>query len=200
MERENKETRQEGMAWVPPAEETENADASSVESVQEERTKELEQKAAEAHDKYLRTYADFENYRKRTQRDLADFRKYANEQLASELLPVVDHLELALGHASEAGNNTEGIVQGVELVLKQFLDVLAKVGVTPFAAEGEPFDPVQHEAVMQTAADDAPENTVVQVIQKGYRYQDKVLRHAKVGVAKRQEGETEEGNGDVVKG
>jgi len=199
MESENKETRQEGMAWVPPAEETENTDA-PVESVQEERTKELEQKAAEAHDKYLRTYADFENYRKRTQRDLADFRNYANEQLASELLPVVDHLELALGHASEAGNNTEGIVQGVELVLKQFLDVLAKVGVTPFAAEGEPFDPVQHEAVMQTAADDAPENTVVQVIQKGYRYQDKVLRHAKVGVAKRQEGGTEEGNGDAVKG
>ena len=199
MERENKETRQEGVAWVPPTEEMESADA-PVETVQEVRPEDLEQKAAEAHDKYLRTYADFENYRKRTQRELADFRKYANEQLASELLPVVDHLELALGHASEAGNNIEGIVQGVELVLKQFIDVLAKFGVTPFAAEGEPFDPAKHDAVMQTATEDVPENTVVQVIQKGYEYQDKVLRHAKVGVAKRQEDETEEGNGDAVKG
>ena len=85
-------------------------------------------------------------------------------------------------------------------LLKQFLDVLAKFGVTPFAAEGEPFDPAIHDAVMQTAADDVPENTVVQVFQKGYRYQEKVLRHAKVGVAKKPEGETEEGNGDEVNG
>lgn len=148
----------------------------------------LEQKtseAAEANDKYLRTYADFENYRKRMQRDLADFRKYANEQLAQDLLTVVDHLGLALKHAAEAGESNEGLLQGVDLVYKQFRDVLEKYGVKPFKTEGESFDPAKHDAVMQVITSDAPENTVVQVFQEGYLYHEKVLRHAKVGVAKR---------------
>lgn len=148
----------------------------------------LEQKtreAAEANEKYLRTYADFENYRKRIQRDLAEFRKYANEQLALELLTVVDHLGLALKHAGESGENAQGLQEGVELVYKQFRDVLEKFGVKAFAAEGEPFDPTRHDALMQVVKEDAPENTVVQVLQDGYLYYDKVLRHAKVGVSKR---------------
>ena len=141
----------------------------------------------------MRIYADFENYRKRMQRDLADSRTYANEQLAFELLTVVDHMELALNHASEAGTNAEGIVEGVQLVLKQFLDVLAKFGVTQFAPDGEPFDPARHDAVMQTGTDAVPENTVAQVVQKGYLYHDKVLRHAKVGVATKSAGRHQEG-------
>jgi len=148
----------------------------------------LEQKAreaAEAQDKYLRTYADFENYRKRMQRDLADFRKYANEQMALELLTVVDHLALAIKHAADAGAPNDGLMQGVELVYKQFRDVLEKFGVKSFTAEGEPFDPAKHDAMMQVETADAPENSVVQVFQDGYLYHDKVLRHAKVGVAKK---------------
>jgi molecular chaperone GrpE len=142
------------------------------------------QEAAEAQDKYLRTYADFENYRKRMQRDLADFRKYANEQLALDLLTVVDHLALAIKHAQDAGGTGQGFQQGVELVYKQFLDVLEKYGIAPFRAEGEAFDPKLHDAVTQVETADAPENTVVQVFQDGYRYHEKVLRHARVGVAK----------------
>ena len=164
----------------------EGADESSA--AIERLSQELEQKtreAAEANDKYLRTYADFENYRKRMQRDQAEFRKYANEQLALELLSVVDHLGLALKHAAEAGESNEGLRQGVELVYKQFRDVLEKVGVKPFSAEGEAFDPAKHDAVMQVTTADAPENTVVQVFQDGYLYHDKVLRHAKVGVSKK---------------
>ena len=145
--------------------------------------------AAEANDKYLRTYADFENYRKRMQRDLADFRKYANEQLALELLPVVDHLGLALKHAVDAGEQNEGLRQGVELVFKQFRDVLDKFGVKLFRSEGEPFDPAKHDAVAQVPTADVPENTVAQVFQDGYLYHEKVLRHAKVGVAKHPVGE-----------
>jgi molecular chaperone GrpE len=141
--------------------------------------------AAEAQDKYLRTYADFENYRKRMQRDLADFRKYANEQFAQDLLPVVDHLGLALKHAQESGETAQGLREGVQLVYKQLRDVLEKYGVTPFKAEGEPFDPKLHDAMAQVESADAPENTVVRVFQEGYRYHDKVLRHARVGVAKR---------------
>lgn len=172
---------------VPPA--NEEAGASGVNSGDrvEKLTRDLEQKtkeAAELNEKYLRTYADFDNYRKRMQRDLADFRKYANEQLAQELLSVVDHLGLALKHASEAGETTEGLLQGVELVYKQFRDTLDKFGVKPFNAEGEVFDPSMHDAVVQVTTSEAPANTVVQVFQEGYRYYDKVLRHAKVGVAK----------------
>jgi molecular chaperone GrpE len=140
--------------------------------------------AAEAHDRYLRTYADFENYRKRMQRDLADFKKYANEQMARELLSVVDHLALAIKHASETDETSQGLRQGVELVYKQLHDMLEKFGITPFPAHGEPFDPKKHDAVAQEVTDAVPENTVVQVFQEGYMYHDKVLRHAKVSVSR----------------
>jgi len=141
--------------------------------------------AAEANEKYLRTYADFENYRKRMQRDQSDFKKYANEQMALELLPVIDHLGLAIKHANEAGGGGEGLHQGVEMVYKQFRDVLEKFGIKSFKAEGEAFDPAMHDAMMQVETADVPENTVVQVFQDGYLYHEKVLRHAKVGVSKR---------------
>jgi molecular chaperone GrpE len=143
--------------------------------------------AAEANEKYLRTYADFENYRKRVQRDQTDFKKYANEQMALELLTVIDHLGLAIKHANEAGGG-EGLQQGVEMVHKQFRDMLEKFGIVPFKALGEPFDPAMHDAMMQVETADVPENTVVQVVQDGYRYHEKVLRHAKVGVSKRPTG------------
>ena len=149
---------------------------------------ELEQKkqeAEEANDKYRRTYAEFENYRKRMQRDQAEFKKYANEQMALELLTVLDHLSLALKHANEGGSSGDALQQGVEMVYKQFRDVLEKFGIVPFKAEGEPFDPAMHEAMMQVETGDVPENRVVQVFQDGYLYHEKILRHAKVGVSKK---------------
>jgi molecular chaperone GrpE len=192
MTKDNEAIRPEDLEWVPASREAEGAavetekgqDAAGAEQlppIVEQKIKE----AAEAQEKYLRTYADFENYRKRTQRDLADFRKYANEQLAAEFLTVVDHLGLALKHATEAGEAGQGLREGVELVYKQIRDVLEKYGVKPFASEGEKFDPAKHDAVMQEATDRVPENTVVQVFQEGYLYHDKVLRHAKVSVAKK---------------
>ncbi len=147
----------------------------------EKKTKEAE----EAGDKYQRIYADFENYRKRMQRDQVEFKKYANEQMALELLAVIDHLSLALRHANEGGGGSEGLQQGVEMVYKQFRDVLEKFGITPFKAEGEPFNPARHEAMMQVETGDVPENMVVQVFQDGYLYHEKILRHAKVGVSKK---------------
>jgi molecular chaperone GrpE len=145
----------------------------------EEKTRE----AAEERERYLRTYADFENYRKRMQRDLLEFRKYANEQLLQELLSVVDHLALALQHAAEGAETNAGLRQGVELVYKQFIDVLEKFGVKPFESEGEPFDPAKHDAVMQDASSELPPNTVLRAFQDGYLYHDKILRHAKVSVS-----------------
>lgn len=148
--------------------------------------------ATEANEKYLRTYADFDNYRKRMQRDLSEFRVYANEQLALELLPVIDHLGLALKHTGAGEENVQGLQQGVELVYKQLRDVLEKFGIKSFESWGEPFDPAKHDAMMQVERDDVPPNVVVQVMNEGYLYHDKVLRHAKVGVSKRPKEEAQE--------
>ena len=180
--------REEDPEAIPPEAGDQAEQPAATGSSIEELLQELEQKtkeAAAANDKCLRTYADFENYRKRMQREIADFRKYANEQFALELLPVVDHMGLALKHAGESGETVQGIQQGVELVYKQLRDALDKIGVKQFAAEGEPFDPTRHDAMMQVVTDEVPENTVVQVMQEGYLYHEKVLRHAKVGVSKK---------------
>lgn len=180
--------REETPEVIPPDAEDQTKQPVANDSKIEELLRELEQKtkeAATANDKCLRTYADFENYRKRMQREIADFRKYANEQFALELLPVVDHMGLALKHAGESGETVQGLQQGVELVYKQLRDSLEKIGVKQFVAEGEPFDPARHDAMMQVVTDEVPENTVVQVMQEGYLYHEKVLRHAKVGVSKK---------------
>jgi molecular chaperone GrpE len=181
----------EGQEEAPSVEELEaeaQAAAAAAESVSvgtlKDALAEKTRQAQEAQERYLRTYADFENYRKRMQRDLADFRRYANEQLALELLPVADHLALAIQHAADSGEANQGLLTGVQLVHKQFLDVLEKFGIKIFRAEGESFDPAKHDAMMQVERDDVPANTVVQVFQQGYLYHDKVLRHAKVGVSK----------------
>lgn len=193
--------REEDIEVLPPDTEDQAAQPAALSAQIDKLSQELEQKtreAAAANEKYLRTYADFDNYRKRMQRDLADFRKYANEQFALELLSVVDHLGLALKHAGESGETAQGMQQGVEIVNKQLLDVLEKFGVKKFAAEGERFDPVRHDAMMQVVTDEVPENTVVQVMQDGYLYHDKVLRHAKVSVSKRPDGEKREDSMDSM--
>jgi molecular chaperone GrpE len=192
MKQEREQEGEEDRADAAP--ETDEApDAAAFKEERDALVRDLEQKtrdAAEANDKYLRIYADFDNYRKRMQRDINDFRKYANEQLALELLTVVDHMGLALKHSCEAGETSQGLKQGVELVYKQLRDVLEKFGIKKFLSEGEAFDPAKHEALMQVEKDDVPANTVVQVFQDGYLYHDKVLRHAKVGVSRKPQPET----------
>jgi molecular chaperone GrpE len=197
MKNEFEDVREEDVEWTPAApEEGEGGALSAISEEESDKLKKaLEQKtkeAADEHDKYLRLYAEFDNYRKRMQRDLVDFRKYANEQLALELLSVVDHLGLALKHAAEGGETIQGLREGVELVYKQLRDVLEKFGIKAFSAAGQPFDPARHDAMMQAVTDEVPENTVVQVMQEGYLYHDKVLRHAKVSVSKKPQGEEAE--------
>jgi molecular chaperone GrpE len=203
MKNEFEDVREEDAEWSDATPEDvhvqEGASSAITEEEREELKKALEQKTREAeeeHNKYVRLYAEFDNYRKRVQRDLVDFRKYANEQFALELLTVADHLGLALKHAAEGGDAIQGLREGVELVYKQLRDVLEKFGIKAFPAEGQPFDPSRHDAMMQEVTDEVPENTVVQVMQDGYLYHDKILRHAKVSVSKKpqteQEAETKE--------
>jgi molecular chaperone GrpE len=130
----------------------------------------------------LRAKADFENYQKRMQRDLAVERRYAAGLLASDLLGVLDNLERATAAAKKAGE-TGSLVQGVAMVHTQFLDALRRHGITRMEAEGKPFDPMQHQAVMEQPSADHPPMTVVAVLEPGYQLHDRVLRPARVAVS-----------------
>jgi molecular chaperone GrpE len=134
-------------------------------------------------DKYLRLYAEFENYKKKVQKDKEELVKYANEKLIFELLPVVDSLEMAIEHARNEKNG--GIVQGVDNTLKEFLRTLNKFGLTPIEAMGKPFDPSVHHAMSVVEREDVEENRVVEVFRKGYMLKDKVIRAPLVGVSKK---------------
>jgi molecular chaperone GrpE len=149
----------------------------------------------EANDKYLRLYAEFDNYKKRVNKDKEELVKYGNENLLYELLPVVDNLEMALKHSSN--DISSGLVQGVEITLKELKKTLEKFGLTEIEAYGKPFDPLVHHAMSQIESDDVNEKTVVEEFRKGYMLKDKVLRPSLVAVSKkpvesRQEEEAQE--------
>ncbi len=129
-----------------------------------------------------RTRADFENYQKRLQRDLAQERRYAEGPLAADLLPALDNLDRATAAAQQAGE-TGPLVQGVAMVQAQVLDVLRRHGVTPIDAQGQPFDPNRHQAVMQQPSEGVPPGTVLQVLEPGYMIHERVLRPARVVVS-----------------
>jgi molecular chaperone GrpE len=132
-------------------------------------------------DAYLRLAADFDNYRKRVARDQAELFSRANERLLNELLPVLDDLERALEAASH--HEEAKLEEGVELVHRSLSALLARHGLTEIETEGA-FDPHVHEALLAQPADGAEEGAVLQVLQKGYRLGDRVLRPARVIVAK----------------
>jgi molecular chaperone GrpE len=131
-----------------------------------------------------RTRADFENYQKRNQRDLAQEKRYAHTPLALDLLAALDNLDRATAAAKQAGE-TGPLVQGVVMVQAQLLDVLRRHGITPIDALGKPFDPAVHQAVMQQPSDQQP-NTVLQVLEQGFMIHDRVLRPARVVVSRPQ--------------
>ena len=150
--------------------------------------------AEELRDSLLRLQAEFDNYKKRQAREREESRKSANERILSAMLPVLDNLERALEHGEESGNSAK-MIEGVGLVLKQFRENLAQFGVEPIDAEGTAFDPHVHEAMSRVETDgDPPDGTVVEVYQKGYLLNGRVLRAAMVGVAKLVDG-GEEGEG-----
>jgi len=141
-----------------------------------------EKEKKENWDRYLRAAADLENLRKRQRREIEDAKLEAKGRVLKEMLPVVDNLERAIEHATtHAGTNP--IVEGVQLVLRQFLTAFERLDVTPVEAAGQPFDPNLHEAISQQESDSAP-GTVVQVLQRGYKSGDRLLRPALVVVAK----------------
>lgn len=147
----------------------------------------------ELREKYLRLYADFENYRKVVSREKQDLIKYSNEELLSELLSVIDHLELALQHATEQENKqVSALAEGVEMTLKELKTVLEKFGLVTIESLGKPFDPHVHHAMSQVETNEADENCVVTEFRKGYMLKDRVLRPSFVGVSKKPTEENKE--------
>ncbi|MFA5410912.1 MAG: nucleotide exchange factor GrpE [Candidatus Omnitrophota bacterium] len=147
--------------------------------------KEEAAKAGEHWERILRLQADFENTRKRLEREKQDFIKFANEGIILELLNVLDDLERTVELAQEKHQDLAAFLKGVEMILAHLYEMLKEYGLKPIEAQGKIFDPHLHEALMQVEDKNAPEQSVVEELQKGYFLNDKVIRTAKVKVSKR---------------
>jgi molecular chaperone GrpE len=178
-------------ASVPPDEQaaSEAADVSSSEQERETFKQELEQLKKEydgLYDRLLRKQAEFENYKKRIDREKSEFMQFASSELMKELLHAMDSFDLALRNAA-TDRGGEETLRGFELIYKQLQDTLARFGLKPIEAKGKKFDPNYHQAVATQAADNMEENTVVEEMRKGYTLNGRLLRPAMVSVAVKQE-------------
>ena len=158
-------------------EETAEEPVTEEEAVAEEKTVTAGE-YAELYDKYLRAIAEFDNYKKRTQKEKEEIYSIAKADVVTSLLPVIDNFERAEKFSKDAG-----VEEGMALIKKQFAEFLKKIGVEEIEAEMKPFDPNFHNAVLHEDREDIPESTVVEVLQKGYILGEKVIRHAMVKVA-----------------
>lgn len=145
---------------------------------------EAEKKAKEANEKFVRNYAEMENYRKRVAKEKDELRQYGAEKIFQELLPVLDSMEKALEHAEEKEPNVKEMIAGVELVNKQLLQALEKFGLKPIQAQGQVFDPNFHEAISQQESNQYAPDTVLAEHRRGYQLHQRVLRPAMVTVTK----------------
>ena len=143
------------------------------------------------HERLLRVQADFDNARKRMEKQSQDFIKYANEGIISELLGILDDLERTTQNAENKSANLETFLKGIEMILAHLYEMLKKHGVKPIEVEGRLFDPHTSEALMQVDSD-LPEHTVVEELQKGYFLNDRIIRTAKVKVTKKDSGNQNE--------
>jgi len=147
----------------------------------------LQQELANYKEKYLRLYAEFENYKKVANKEKEEIINYANEKLIGELLPVIDNFELAIKHGNQETDSKwfEGIKTGLDNALKEFLRILEKFGLKQIETVGKPFNPEFHHAVSTLETNDMEENMIAEELRKGYLYKDKVLRASLVTVSKK---------------
>jgi molecular chaperone GrpE len=175
--------------------EVEITDEESIEETNEtnleEKITQLEQEVVEFKDKLLRKAAEFENYKRRTENDQLNLLTFAAESFIQKLLPVIDDFERSLGHVDEAQDIT-AIKQGLKLIYDKLMKVLDEQGVKKIESVGNPFDVDYHEALMQRPDDSVEPHTVLDEMEKGYTYKDKVIRHAKVIVSEEKSSEPKE--------
>jgi molecular chaperone GrpE len=178
-----------GEAQAPPAE---AAPGRAAETVHEELAR-LREELATRRDQMLRLGADFENFRRRALKERQEVLLYGHQNLVKDLLSAVDNLERAIDHArASGGGDLESLLQGVELVRRELLGAMASHGVEEVDALGKPFDPAAHEAMSQVPSAEVAPNTILEVLQKGYRLRDRVVRPVRVVVA-RAPNETDQG-------
>jgi molecular chaperone GrpE len=171
LEREMRETAEEAVAEAPADDAGPAAAAGGDDAIRAENQ--------QLKDRYLRTLADYENFRKRNEREKADFFKHALGAVLKDILPVLDNFDRALEHAEEGDEFHKGVL----LIYKQLFDVLQRHGMKPIEDVNVHFDPNIHEAVIREEDDSVPSHTVVAVLQKGYFLHDRLLRPALVKVA-----------------
>jgi molecular chaperone GrpE len=138
---------------------------------------------ARIRDQLLRTLADFDNFRKRSRREVSDAERRGREELLKDLLPIFDNLERAAVHA-ETASDMKSLADGIGMVMRQFTDTLARLGIERVASVGNAFDPSQHEAIQQLETGEHPPGTVAAEVQAGYKLGDRLIRPALVVVAK----------------
>ncbi|WP_397334017.1 nucleotide exchange factor GrpE [Paenibacillus sp. YN15] len=163
---------------APEAPETENGGGEAAAELEA-----LRKQAEENQERYLRTQADFDNFRRRSRQEKEDFAKYASSKLVEQLLPVLDNFERAMA-ASKDSRDFDSLLKGLDMIQRQLGQTLEQEGLKAMNAEGEPFNPEFHQAVMQVESDEHGEGIVVEEMQKGYMFKDKVLRPAMVKVSK----------------
>lgn len=167
-----------------PGESEENKSEKESASLAEkdERIVKLEKEIAELKDRLLRKAAEFENYKRRTENDQLNLLKYAAESLILKLLPIIDDFERSMNHI-ESTEDIDSLKQGIKLIYDKFMKTLDEQGVKKIESVGQPFNVDFHEALMQRKSDDVPPHTVLDELEKGYMYKDRVIRHAKVIVS-----------------
>ncbi len=194
MNREEKHINQEDNTSSHAGEEREEIDVSELQ--EKDIQKELDnvkKQLEDEKDRCLRLNAEFENSRKRILKEREEFIKYANEKLILELIDVLESLERGIENTKKA-EDKDKLIEGMELVYKQFKNVLEKNGLTPIKALGEKFDHYKHEAMMQTITDEYDEGTILEEFARGYMLNGKVIRYSKVRVSKNKESEDKNQN------
>ena len=161
-----------------------------VEKVEENSVEKLEETVQELKDTLLRKAAEFENYKRRTENDQLNLLKYAAESFILKILPVYDDLQRSIDHLDES--NLDSIKDGLKLVFGKFTKTFEEQGIKKIEAQGETFDVEFHEALLQQPSADAEPNTVIQEVEAGYMYKDKVIKHSKVVVSQEVEEPAEE--------
>jgi molecular chaperone GrpE len=172
-----------------PAEQTGSVSNEEIEQelLQEEQvseTEQLQQQVADANDQVLRIQAEMQNVRRRVERDVENAHKFALDKFSADLLPVVDNLERALSAISVDDESQKAVAEGIELTLKSFVDVLLRFKIEPIDPAGQPFDANLHQAVSMVPNPDLEPNTVMDVFQKGYTLNGRLIRPAMVIVSK----------------
>ena len=178
----SKKARDKEMKEIEITDENSESKVKEDEIVLEEKINQLETEIAELKDRLLRKAAEFENYKRRTENDQLNLITYAAESFIQKLLPVVDDFERSLNHIDDA-QEVDAIKKGLNLIYSKFIKVLEDQGVKKINAIGKPFDVDYHEALMQKPDDTVEPHTVIEEIEKGYTYKDKVIRHSKVIVS-----------------